>query len=289
MNQPQPILRVPLGRNLLGFTQLLRRLGIRHRVVEEGDSQVLWVLDPARAQEALSLYERYPDGDPQGQVQAAQRRRGLGLLAQLRASPVSAAFLVVTLLVGLATELGDNLALIHYLTLQDFRLVDADHIAFLDLDVSLSQGEWWRLVTPIFLHFGILHLAMNALWFWELGRRVEFRQGGLMLLLLTLVFAVGSNLTQYAWSGPALFGGLSGVLYGLLGHCWLFQWLAPNPAYRMPRGVVAMMLIWLVICLTGVFAVLGFGAIANGAHVGGLVLGCLTGVIGGGLARLRQR
>ncbi len=289
MNQPQPVLRVPLGRDLLGFTQLLRRLQIRHRVVEEGDSQVLWVLDPARVEETRSLYERYPDGDPQGQVKAAPRSAGVGLLTQLKASPISALFLIITLALGLATEFGDNLALIHYLTLQDFRLIDADHIAFLDLDVSLSRGEWWRLVTPIFLHFGVLHLAMNALWFWELGRRIEFRQGGLMLLLLTLVFAAGANLVQYAWSGPALFGGLSGVLYGLLGHCWLFQWLAPNPAYRMPRGVVAMMLIWLVICLTGVFDLLGFGSIANGAHVGGLLLGCATGIIGGALARLRQR
>ncbi|WP_295461001.1 rhomboid family intramembrane serine protease [uncultured Pseudomonas sp.] len=289
MNQPQPVLRVPLGRDLLGFTQLLRRLQIRHRVVEEGDSQVLWVLDPARVEETRSLYERYPDGDPQGQVKAAPRSAGVGLLTQLKASPISALFLIITLALGLATEFGDNLAFIHYLTLQDFRLIDADHIAFLDLDVSLSRGEWWRLVTPIFLHFGVLHLAMNALWFWELGRRIEFRQGGLMLLLLTLVFAAGANLVQYAWSGPALFGGLSGVLYGLLGHCWLFQWLAPNPAYRMPRGVVAMMLIWLVICLTGVFDLLGFGSIANGAHVGGLLLGCATGIIGGALARLRQR
>lgn len=289
MNQPQPVLRVPLGRDLLAFTRLLRRLQIRHRVVEEGDSQVLWVLDPARVEETRSLYERYPDGDPQGQVQAVSRARGFGLLAQLKASPVSAVFLAITLLLGLATELGDNLALIHYLTLQEFRLIDAEHIAFLDLDVSLSRGEWWRLVTPIFLHFGLLHLAMNALWYWELGRRVEFRQGGVVLVLLTLVFAAGSNLVQYAWTGPALFGGLSGVLYGLLGHCWLFQWLAPNPAYRMPRGVVAMMLIWLVICLTGVFDLLGFGSIANGAHVGGLLLGCLTGLLGGGLARLRQR
>ncbi len=289
MNQPQPVLRVPLERDLLAFTRLLRRLQIRHRVVEEGDSQVLWVLDPARVEETRSLYERYPDGDPQGQVQAVPRARGFGLLAQLKASPVSAVFLAITLLLGLATELGDNLALIHYLTLQEFRLIDAEHIAFLDLDASLARGEWWRLVTPIFLHFGLLHLAMNALWYWELGRRIEFRQGGLMLVLLTLVFAAGSNLVQYAWTGPALFGGLSGVLYGLLGHCWLFQWLAPNPAYRMPRGVVAMMLIWLVICLTGVFDLLGFGSIANGAHVGGLVLGCLTGLLGGGLARLRQR
>jgi GlpG protein len=98
------------------------------------------------------------------------------------------------------------------------------------------------------LHFGILHLAMNGMWYWELGRRIELRQG-INLLGLTLLFSLVSNYAQFT-SGPSLFGGLSGVLYGLLGHCWIFQKLAPNPAYR-PRGVLAMMLVWLVLCLSG--------------------------------------
>ena len=71
------------------------------------------------------------------------------------------------------------------------------------------------------------------------------------------------------------------MLYGLLGHCWIFQYLAPNQAYRLPRGVVAMMLIWLLVCLSGVIDLLGFGSIANGAHVGGLLVGCLSGLLGG--------
>jgi len=75
----------------------------------------------------------------------------------------------------------------------------------------------------------------------------------------------------------------------LLGHCWLFQWLAPNAAYRLPRGVLVSMLIWLLICMTGVFELLQFGAIANAAHVGGLVAGCLTGLVGGFLARQLAR
>src|SRR5690606_12726577 len=122
-----------------------------------------------------------------------------------------------------------------------------------------AEGQWWRLVSPMLLHFGILHLAMNGLWYWELGRRIELRQGPWRLLLLTLLFSLVSNLAQHFVGGPSLFGGLSGVLYGLLGHVWLYQWLAPNPLFSLPRGVLAMMLIWLLVCLSGVVSQLGFG------------------------------
>jgi GlpG protein len=125
------------------------------------------------------------------------------------------------------------------------------------------------------------------MWYWELGRRIEWRQGGLQLLGLTLLFSAVSNTIQYEFGGASLFGGLSGVLYGLLGHCWIFQMLAPNPIYRLPRGVLVMMLVWLVLCLSGLVSMLGFGDIANGAHVGGLIIGCVTGLIGGAIARVR--
>jgi len=74
----------------------------------------------------------------------------------------------------------------------------------------------------------------------------------------------------------------------LLGHCWIYQRLAPNPAYRLPPGVLVMMLAWLLICMTGIFELLHFAAIANAAHVGGLLAGCLTGLLGGALARRRR-
>ncbi|MGA8134443.1 MAG: rhomboid family intramembrane serine protease, partial [Pseudomonas gingeri] len=120
-----------------------------------------------------------------------------------------------------------------------------------------------------------------GMWYWELGRRIELRQGSINLIGLTLLFSLVSNYTQYYVSGPTLFGGLSGVLYGLLGYCWIYQWVSPNPVYRLPRGVLVMMLVWLLLCLSGLVSMIGFGEIANGAHVGGLLIGCFSGLLGG--------
>src|SRR5690606_17148636 len=82
-------------------------------------------------------------------------------------------------------------------------------------------------------------------------------------------------------------GCCAGGLSGLLGYCWLYQLLAPDMHCDLPKGVVIMMLAWLVFCLSGMISVLGFGAIANAAHVGGLVVGCICGVIAGGMQRMR--
>jgi GlpG protein len=279
-------LRLPLSEDLSGFIALLQRLQVPCRVSEESGEQVLRV--PAEtAEQVRELYQRYPQGD--GAVVAEQPpRRGGGFVASLRRSPLTAAVLLLTMIAAAITMLGENFETIRWFSFGDFR-IDGEYAYFSTLEQTLAAGEWWRLVTPIFVHFGFLHLAMNSMWYWELGRRIEYRQGALMLLGLTLVFGVVSNVAQYTYGGPGIFGGLSGVLYGLLGHCWLFQKLSPDEAYRLPPGVVVLMLVWLVVCLTGVIEVVSFGAlaIANAAHVGGLVAGCLTGVLGGLLSRRR--
>lgn len=276
------VLRLPLQTDLRGFVALLRRLRVPHRVIEEGGEQVLWVPGEELAERVRELYARYPQGD-QGE-QAAEPVAGEGFVAQLKRSRLTTAMLLLTFAVAAVTLLGDNFAAIRWLSFVDFR-IQGDYIYFAYLAETLGSGQWWRLLTPMLIHFGVLHLAMNSLWYWELGRRIEARQGAIALLALTLLFALASNFAQYWWGGPSLFGGLSGVLYGLLGHCWIHQRLAPNPAYRLPPGVLVMMLAWLAICMTGIFELLQFGAIANAAHVGGLLTGCLTGLLGGMLAR----
>ncbi|MBT8764759.1 rhomboid family intramembrane serine protease [Metapseudomonas boanensis] len=283
------VLRLPLSVDLSGFIELLRRLDVPFRVSEESGEQVLWVPGPQLAEQVRGLYQRFPEGDPQFQLpgQAPHEEPRAGLLSQLKASRLTSLMLLLTLIVAGATGLGDNFSIIRWLSFQDFQ-IHGDYVYFASLAEMLESGQWWRLVTPMLIHFGILHLAMNAMWYWELGRRIESRQGGFMLFGLTIGFSLVSNFAQYLTSGPSLFGGLSGVLYGLLGHCWVFQRLAPCPAYRLPPGVMVMMLVWLLVCLSGLITALGFGAIANAAHVGGLVVGCATGLLGGALARARR-
>ncbi|HGM5579441.1 TPA: rhomboid family intramembrane serine protease [Pseudomonas putida] len=282
------VMRLPLSVDLGGFVGLLRRLEVPHRVVEEGSEQVLWV-PPAMAAQVLELYRRYPDGNADSDTLAAADMPATeparpSLKEQARACKVTAGMLLLCIAVVGLTGLGENLSTLSWFTFQDYQ-VQGDYLYFVPLAQSLGEGQWWRLVSPMLLHFGVLHLAMNGLWYWELGRRIELRQGPWTLLALTLVFSLVSNLAQHFIGGPNLFGGLSGVLYGLLGYLWLYQWLAPDPLFNLPRGVLVMMLIWLVICLSGVVGQLGFGQIANAAHVGGLLIGCLTGLLGGLLAR----
>lgn len=280
-------LRRPLQEDLSGFVALLRRLGVPHRVSEERDAQVFWVPSEPAAEQVRALYLSHPRGAAEADVPTPVQPSRPGFVAQLRNSRMTALVLLVTLLVAALTLLGENFAMLRWLTFQDFE-IRGEYIYFQPWLAGLEAGQWWRLVSPMLIHFGILHLAMNTLWYWELGRRIEARHGGLILLGLTLLFGGLSNLAQFWFGGPALFGGLSGVLYGLLGYCWIFQRLAPTPAYVLPRGVLGMMLIWLLVCLSGVIDTLGLGAIANAAHVGGLVAGCAAGLLGGALARLRR-
>ena len=277
-------MRLPEQVDLSGFIALLQRLQVPHRVAEEAGEQVLWVPGEQLAEQVRELYARYPQGDALAQGQPVLAQQGPGVLQQLLGSRLTASVLILTLVIFALIGGGDNYAAIRWLSFVDFRL-QGDYIYFSYLAETWSSGQWWRLLSPMLIHFGWLHLAMNCLWYWELGRRIEAYEGALMLLALSLLFGLAANFAQYWWAGPSLFGGLSGVLYGLLGHCWIYQRLAPNPAYRLPPGVLVMMLAWLLICMTGIFELLQFGAIANAAHVGGLLAGCLSGLLGGALAR----
>ena len=80
----------------------------------------------------------------------------------------------------------------------------------------LISMEWWRLITPTFLHFSFTHLIFNCLWIYILGSKIEIIDGKGIFITLFLITGLSSNLGQYFWTGNFLFGGLSGAVYGLL-------------------------------------------------------------------------
>jgi len=150
-------------------------------------------------------------------------------------------------------------------------------------------NDWWRFVTPVFLHFSWMHLVFNCLWLWEFGKRIEIPLGSLNLTGLFLVSAIASNGVQYLWVGPSIFGGMSGVVYALLGFLWSANRLRPDWLAPLPPALFGFLLVWLLIGVSGALEFLGVGAVANGAHVGGLVLGMIAGALMALLTRTARK
>jgi GlpG protein len=136
---------------------------------------------------------------------------------------------------------------------------------------ELRAGQVWRLLTPIFIHFGAMHLIFNMFWLRDLGGQIETRQGTARLALIVVMLAIGSNFGQYFWEGP-IFGGMSGVVYGLLGYIWIRGRCDPSSGLILSSTTVWMMLVWFFLCVANVIP-----NVANGAHAAGLILGMLWG------------
>lgn len=193
------------------------------------------------------------------------------LVASLSYAKVTWFFLIVCLIVAAITGLGKSIEFLSWLTIVPVEVRGADLYAS-TLDVALSSGEVWRIFTPALIHFGGLHLTFNLLWIWEFGRRIEVIDGGLRLTLVIIASAIISNLAQY-FSGSILFGGMSGVIYALLGYMVVLDKLSSAPRYQLPTGIVIFMLVWLVLGYTQFTEALGMGSIANAAHTVGLFSG----------------
>ncbi len=143
-----------------------------------------------------------------------------------------------------------------------------------DLTFSFIQsGEFWRLLTPAFIHFGFMHVLFNLLWWKDLANILENTKGAVFLGFFLITTAISSNLLQAYMVGPN-FGGLSGVVYALLGYLWIYKYIYPSAKFGLPKADVVLMIGWFILCLFDIFP---FG-VANWAHGGGLVMGMLFGL-----------
>lgn len=147
-----------------------------------------------------------------------------------------------------------------------------DELAFHPTLAQFTDWQAWRYVTPTFIHFSVLHLVFNLLWWWYLGGQIEQRLGSGKLFILLIVGAALPNIAEFFVSGPR-FGGLSGVVYALLGYSWLRTRLQPDCGLAMPPALMGFMLVWLVL---GFLDMLGTPT-ANMAHLVGLLVGLAQG------------
>ncbi|MCA1063390.1 rhomboid family intramembrane serine protease [Rossellomorea sp. AcN35-11] len=133
----------------------------------------------------------------------------------------------------------------------------------------MIEGEWWRLVTPIFLHIGILHLFMNTLALFYLGTAVEKMFGRIRFIIIYMVSGVAGSLASFLFTSN-LSAGASGAIFGCFGALLYFGVLYPKIFFRtMGTNIIAVILLNLVLGFT-------IPGIDNAGHIGGLIGGFLA-------------
>jgi len=277
------ILALDLARevDLSRFTLFLKQTGVAHRVHESGERQLLWVETMDQKSAVLKAFEHYERGELPVVGGRSKPKYFSALLANVLHSPFTLTLILANVICFPATlGVADGTlgVWLKELTLLDFYEIDG-RLYFADLAYTLQTGQFWRLISPMLLHFGWLHIVFNLLWVWEIGRRIEAVNGAAWFLALVLVSSIAANLAQYFLSGAGLFGGMSGVVFGLLGFAFVWSRMLPEKTLGLPPGIYIFMLLFLIIGFTGAVDLLGLGALANGAHLGGLIGGVLVGLV----------
>jgi GlpG protein len=254
----------------------------------------IWVLDEDQMDRAKSLLQAFSN-DPTDPSVASGVQDGMKKQAQLKQERtanrarivdartmlqrpritmgwVTISLIVISVGLGLLTRLGQNEAFVLPFQITE-HVVNGNYIQYSPSFPEIRGGQVWRLFTPMFLHFGILHLVFNMWWMKDLGSAIESVKGPRILLGLAFTISILSNVAQFFMSGPR-FGGMSGVVFGLLGYMWMQGKFNPRGTLRLNPQTVQFMMIWFVICLTGMV-----GPVANTVHGVGAFVGMAWGFI----------
>jgi len=138
---------------------------------------------------------------------------------------------------------------------------------------AIFAGQWWRLVTAIFLHAGLFHIGMNLWCLVDLGPTVESLFSSSKFVVIYLVTGVAGFALSAIWNPYVLSIGASGAILGLIG-------ILIGTSYRhghLGRDYRKQLWRWVIYIL--IFGLLPFFAVDNAAHVGGLVTGLVLGYL----------
>jgi GlpG protein len=237
------------------------------------DSSSSHVSDMAR--QARTQRRQEAKTDEQLRARTEKIRKQIDAKQNMRIGTVTASLMGICVAVFVLTGMGDNTDVVRYFTFVPLVPVRGGYV-FGHVNV-IWQSQPWRLFTPMFLHFGLMHIAFNLWWLKDLGTAIERVFSARYLLIFVLATAAFSHVLEYVISGPTKFGGMSGVVYGLFAFIWIRGRLDPSFPYRMPKQLATFMLIWLALGFTG-----WVGPIANWVHTGGLISGALWAMISSG-------
>jgi GlpG protein len=299
---------VPKNLDAKGFADYLLSLGMKTRIDDRPEGWSVWIYNEDHLQQArdeLQSYLSHPD-DPRyrqaTQTAEAIRRNEKELDKKFRKNyrdasdlwgypsfrrrPLSTFLIVACAIVFVGQQVRsrpgqtiptggrlENLLLFTSFTPDERGRRQDEGLA------PIERGEVWRLFTPALMHVNLLHIFFNMWWLRYLGTMIEVRRGTLRLAALVLVSAAVSNYGQYLWY--ARMGevkaamGMSGVLYALFGYVWMKSLYQPEQRMAIHPNNVNLLLIWLVVCMTGVI-----GPVGNAAHVVGLAVGVIVGLMG---------
>ena len=193
--------------------------------------------------------------------------------------------MIIILIASLVTFLsgfGNLISIIEPFSFLKFEISDSysRYINFSTFEHTyLINNEWWRLFAPVFIHFSLIHLVFNCLWIYVLGQQIEKIDGKILFITLIIFSGICGNYAQFISTGPSLFGGLSGCVYGMFGYTMITEFQKSRIIYGLPPTIYIFMIAWLVLGFIGVLSLFGLGNIANFAHLGGLIAGIIMAMV----------
>ena len=188
--------------------------------------------------------------------------------------------ILIAIAIAVFSNFGSIIFVIEPLTFTKINVSNGGYISMTSVNQTFFiDNQWWRLISPILIHFSFTHLAFNCLWIYVLGEKIERVDSKTVFVLLVIFSSICSNFLQYYWTSSSLFGGLSGVIYGLLGFCLILEMESTYQRYELPPALYLFMIAWLALGFIGILDLFGFGKVANFAHLGGLVSGMIFAMI----------
>lgn len=277
----------PLSKDLQPLLHYLASQSVHCRVTEERGEQQLWINNQEEALDVAQLCTQWLSGElsieevdkPAG-ANYSPSKLAVGLYL-VKLSPVTIVLILLGFIGAALVNADDRL----FSFAEPFLFQGLSNGYFVPFSESLAAGEYWRLITPMFLHFGFLHVLFNSLIIWEVGRRIEIAKGSFHYVGFILLVGIVSNVSQYSVMNNTIFGGLSGVVYGVIGYVAVYQEFIRHPVLQFNKATIAFFIVWLLLGVFGVIDAFIQGSIANTAHVSGL----LTGAIFGGLMVLLDK